>query len=83
MDAKKEIDKAACIKFLQDIAIKTPFNNVVEKIVDKCYDETSKHADTWQKDLKIPKEKCMIKYDYMVDCVDLQMFAVSAGFNKI
>lgn len=76
MDKNKEIDKAACVKFVTDASKDTGFKEHIEKTINECYDETMKHADNQQKDSKIPADKCMVKYDYMADCVKLNMFSV-------
>lgn len=77
MDKNKEIDKQACTKFLTDGVKNSPFKDMEEKIVTECLDDTAKNAENYQTDKRIPKDKCLVKYDYMTDCVKLTMFQVS------
>lgn len=76
VDKNKEIDAAACVKFVSNLVKDSEFKYKVEEIITECHQQTSKHADIFQRDSEIPKKKCMVKYNYMADCVRLKMFAV-------
>lgn len=74
MDKNKDIDKAACKKYVEDKLKDKPFKEVATKGLDTCLEDIKKNGDKYQKLIEITKEKCDVRPMILTSCLDIEMF---------